>query len=165
MTAAGIAGMHHSLSELLILILVFGTASVLGDSVNYWFGAFIVKQLDRIPFLRKHLNGEFASKVADNLHPRRWLLFLVLGRFIPFVRTIVPLVAHRLGLAFHSYVKMALFASFLWSTVMVSIGYYAGHLELPTEWLIGLIVVGAIVVIFTLRHPAFRQYILDLLTK
>ncbi|WEV54121.1 VTT domain-containing protein [Leuconostocaceae bacterium ESL0723] len=163
MTTASLAGTHHNLQEFFLLILIFGSASFCGDSVNYWFGAFIVKQIDRIPAVKKHLNGDFANQISTQMPESRWLLFVVLGRFIPFVRTVVPLMAHRLGLAYSKYVKMALAASSLWATVLVSIGYFAGHLEIPQNIKLAVAAVLVVLVVFIIRQPRFRQLVLKVL--
>ena len=56
-TAGGFAGTHHNFGELMAYIAVFSLASFLGDAVNYWFGAFLMKQISKIPFLKRHLQG------------------------------------------------------------------------------------------------------------
>lgn len=165
MTAAGFAGRHHSLVEFALLVVIFATASMMGDSINYWFGAWVIRQVDKIPWVARHLNGDFAEKVSKNLNPRRWLLFIVIGRFVPFIRTIVPLSAHRLHLRFQTYFRMSVIASLLWAVTMVTIGYYFGHLELP-KWVMAVIIIVVVAfVVIVIRSPRFRELILSLITK
>lgn len=165
LAAAGIAGARHHPTEYLTLMFVFAVASVLGDSVNYWVGAFIVKQFSRISVIERRLNSNFVNQLANNLEPKRWLLLIVLGRFLPFIRTLVPLVAHRLGLGFRNYIRMALFASTCWSAAMVSLGYFAGHLHLPNGLALTGIIVALVVIVLGIRRPEFRRFILNLLTR
>lgn len=165
MTAAGFAGRHHSPTEFVILVLLFTLASTLGDSINYWLGAWIVKQVDKIPWVKRHLNEELSDKIANNLNPKRWQLFIIMGRFIPYVRTVVPLSAHRLKLPFNTYFHMSALASFLWATSMVTIGYFFGHLTLPQGVLPAIIVVGLVAAVLTLRSKRFRQFIINVITK
>jgi len=152
LTSVGsVAGLHHNLWELLADCLVFGLASLCGDAVNYWFGGFLTRQIGRIPFLKKYLSGGVIDRLAVDFHPKRWLLFIVLGRFLPFIRVAVPLLAQRLGLPFASYIKMA--------------GYFIGHLAIPHEWLtIGLVVI-AVALIVGLRSPKLRRAVLNLLVR
>lgn len=164
-TVGGLAGTHHNIFELGLVILVFAVASFWGDGVNYWFGAYITKQFGKIPIIKKHVHGELVEQIAGNFHPKRWLLFIVLGRFLPFIRVAVPLLAHRLGLAFLNYLRMSAFASFLWSLVMVSIGYFIGHLEIPRRISIALIIIMAVVFIVILRSPKCRQRIIQLFIR
>lgn len=166
LTSVGsVAGLHHNLWELLADCLVFGLASLCGDTVNYWFGGFLTRQIGRIPFLKKYLSGGVIDRLAVDFHPKRWLLFIVLGRFLPFIRVAVPLLTQRLGLPFASYIKMAAFASFLWAFTITSLGYFIGHLAIPHEWLtIGLVVIaGALIV--GLRSPKLRRAVLNLLVR
>jgi len=82
LTSVGsVAGLHHNLWELLADCLVFGLASLCGDAVNYWFGGFLTRQIGRIPFLKKYLSGGVIDRLAVDFHPKRWLLFIVLGAF------------------------------------------------------------------------------------
>lgn len=166
LTSVGsVAGLHHNLWELLADCLVFGLASLCGDAVNYWFGSFLTRQIGRIPFLKKYLSGGVIDRLAVDFHPKRWLLFIVLGRFLPFIRVAVPLLAQRLGLPFASYIKMAAFASFLWAFTITSLGYFIGHLAIPHEWLtIGLVVI-AVALIVGLRSPKLRRAVLNLLVR
>ncbi|WP_029509644.1 DedA family protein [Leuconostoc lactis] len=166
LTSVGsVAGLHHNLWELLADCLVFGLASLCGDAVNYWFGGFLTRQIGRIPFLKKYLSGGVIDRLAVDFHPKRWLLFIVLGRFLPFIRVAVPLLAQRLGLPFAGYIKMAAFASFLWAFTITSLGYFIGHLAIPHEWLtIGLVVI-AVALIVGLRSPKLRRAVLNLLVR
>ncbi|CAK1223031.1 DedA/Tvp38 family (DedA) [Fructobacillus fructosus] len=165
MTAAGFAGRHHSPTEFIVLVILFTVASAIGDSINYWLGAWIVKQVDKIPWVKRHLNEDLSDKIAHNLNPKRWLLFIIMGRFIPYIRTIVPLSAHRLKLPFKTYFHMSALASFLWALTMVTIGYFFGHLTLPKGVLPTIIIVGLVAAILILRSKRFRQSIIQLITK
>ncbi|GAP00029.1 DedA family protein [Fructobacillus ficulneus] len=165
MTAAGFAGRHHSLVEFAILVVIFAVASIIGDSINYWLGAWVIKQLSKIKWVAKHMDGELSEQIAKNFNRKRWLLFIILGRFIPFVRTVVPLSAHRLKLAFHSYFKMSVIASILWAMTMVTIGYYFGHLELPKAVTISVVVGAIVFAIVVIRSVRFRRSILNLITN
>lgn len=166
LTSVGsVAGLRHNLWELLADCLVFGLASLCGDAVNYWFGGFLTRQIGRIPFLKKYLSGGVIDRLAVDFHPKRWSLFIVLGRFLPFIRVAVPLLEQRLGLPFASYIKMAAFASFLWAFTITSLGYFIGHLAIPHEWLtIGLVVI-AVALIVGLRSPKLRRAVLNLLVR
>ncbi|MGO0154660.1 DedA family protein [Leuconostoc mesenteroides] len=164
-TVGGLVGAHHNFFEFGLVMLVFAFASFLGDGVNYWFGAYITKQVGKIPIIKKHVHGELIEQIAGDFHPKRWLLFIILGRFLPFIRVAVPLLAHRLGLAFLNYLRMSAFASFLWSLIMVSIGYFIGHLEIPRIVSISLMVVMAVVFIVILRIPKCRQSIIQLFIR
>ncbi|TYC49049.1 DedA family protein [Weissella muntiaci] len=162
LTIGSFAGETHNFGHYLLAVLVFGTASLAGDAVNYFFGAFLLRQFSRIKWIDKHVNGATMGRLRDGFHHRRWLLFITVGRFVPFIRTLVPLLAHELGLAFQNYIRFAAFASYLWAFTIVGIGYFFGHLNLPGGgiwWILGSILVVALIL---LRRKGVREWIIRL---
>ncbi|MCC7668505.1 MAG: DedA family protein [Leuconostoc pseudomesenteroides] len=164
-TVGSLAGVHHNIWELFLAIGIFAIASFLGDAVNYWLGALITTQVAKIPWIKKYSHSNLTDEIAKDFHPKRWLLFVVLGRFLPFIRVAVPLLAHRLGLAFPVYLRMAAFASVLWSASIVSIGYFVGHLEIPKAVTVTIFIIIAVIAITVLRTKKFRNWILTLFTR
>ncbi|MDR3189961.1 MAG: DedA family protein [Lactobacillaceae bacterium] len=160
-----IAGANHSFKDLFLLIIIFGFASLAGDVVNYFFGAWLVRQLSRIKVLDRHLNGPIVQRLQESFHTKRWLLFIVTGRFLPFIRVAVPLMAHRLGLAFVDYIRMAAVASFLWSISLVSLGYFFGKLELPHGINFILLFFVLIIVGVVISRPKVREKIISLFLR
>ncbi|GAK30146.1 DedA family membrane protein [Weissella oryzae SG25] len=156
------AGESHNFGHYLLGAFILGAASLAGDAVNYYFGAFLLRQFSRIKWIDKHINGATMGRLRDGFHHRRWLLFIVVGRFVPFIRTLVPLLAHELGLAFVNYIRYAAFASFLWSFSIVGIGYFFGHLNLPGGgiwWVLGTIL---LIMLILLRQARVREWIIRL---
>lgn len=162
LTMGSLAGVKHSPEQFLLVAVLFGTASLLGDVVNYFFGVFLLRQLSRIKWIDRHLHSDLMVQLSSNFHRRRWLLFIVVGRFLPFIRSAVPLLAHQLGLPFSEYIRMAGFASYLWGLVMVAIGYFFGQLDLPSGGFIWLIVGFLAIFTFAISRPKIRQRIIDL---
>lgn len=166
LTSVGsVAGLHHNLWELFADGVIFGVASLCGDAVNYWFGGFLTQQIGKIPVLKKYLDGGLIDRLAVDFHPKRWLLFVVLGRFLPFIRVAVPLLAHRLGLPFVTYLKMAAFASFLWAFTITAFGYFIGHLAIPHSALIIGLIALVILLLVGLRSPKLRQAVINLFVR
>ena len=164
-TVGSLAGAHHNIWELFLAISIFAIASFLGDAVNYWLGALITTQVAKIPWIKKYSHSNLTDEIAKDFHPKRWLLFVVLGRFFAFIRVAVPFLAHRLGFAFPVYLRMAAFASVLWSASIVSIGYFVGHLEIPKAVTVTIFIIIAVIVITVLRTKKFRNWILTLFTR
>ena len=164
-TVGSLAGAHHNIWELFLAISIFAIASFLGDAVNYWLGALITTQVAKIPWIKKYSHSNLTDEIAKDFHPKRWLLFVVLGRFLPFIRVAVPLLAHRLGLAFPVYLRMAAFASVLWSASIVTLGYFVGHLEIPKAVTVTIFIIIAVIAITVLRTKKFRNWILTLFTR
>ena len=81
---------------LAISIAVLVTAAVLGNVVGYWVGRHLAVALQRPGFIGK----VFSAKHLDQTHAffeRYGSKALVLGRFVPFVRTFITMVAGAAG--------------------------------------------------------------------
>ena len=71
----------------LLLISLFA-AAVIGDTVNYWIGDFLEPKLETIHFINKdHL------KKTQDFYIKYGGKTIIIGRFIPIVRTFAPFVA------------------------------------------------------------------------
>lgn len=164
-TVGSLSGLHHNIWQYLIMALLLGMASLAGDAVNYYFGSFLLHQMSRIKWVNKHVNGPTMRRLQSSFHHKRWLLFVVLGRFLPFIRSAVPLLAHEMGLAFVDYIRFAAFASFLWSFSVIGMGYFFGQLELPGGVSLWLLLIAVIVIVLTLRSRRFREWIIRFFLK
>lgn len=119
------AGLLHSQLGLNLWTLILWTfvAAFVGAQVGYWLGARYGRRLfkDDARFLKtEHLDK--AEHYFTNYGGRS----LVIGRFIPFVRTFVPLAA---GIARYPYPKFLLFNSlgaFLWGVGVTYAGAALG---------------------------------------
>lgn len=107
-----------------VLVAVAFAAAFLGDQVGYWLGSRFGRRLftdDARVLKTKHLAE--AEAFFDKYGGRA----IVLARFVPIVRTYVPLVA---GMARHSYrhfVGWNLLGGALWVGVLVTAGVLLGH--------------------------------------
>ena len=112
-----------NLLELAIGILAFSTAAFLGNVVGYEIGRAIG------PPVRRH-DGRIIKKAyldrTVEFFEKHGSQALVIGRFVPFVRTYVTLVA---GVSEMNRVKFWLWSAVgavLWVGVLVSAGYFLG---------------------------------------
>ncbi|WCZ36483.1 DedA family protein [Corynebacterium heidelbergense] len=105
------------------IITVAITAAVLGDQVGFFlgrrFGRRLFKPNARILKLR-HLEEaeEFFAKYGP--------LALVLGRFVPIVRTYVPLAAGTAAMSYRRFVVWNISGAVFWVLSMVAIGVLLG---------------------------------------
>ncbi len=121
------AGFLASQNYLNIYILLVGLliSAVVGDNVGYWFGAkvgpMIFKKEDS-RFFKKHYVEE-AHKFFEKYGGKS----LILARFVPVVRTFIPIVA---GVAKMEYKKFFLFnvvGGLLWAVGLCLAGFYLGR--------------------------------------
>ena len=113
-----------------ISILVLVTAAVLGNVVGYWVGKSIS------PWLFKPRPG-FIGKIFSARHLNQTHAFferygskaLVLGRFVPFVRTFVTMVAGAAGMTFRTFITWTGIGAVVWAAGVTLLGYFLGRIE------------------------------------
>jgi membrane-associated protein len=111
---------------------VFGllaAAAILGDAVNYAVGHFVGPRIfraeDRAGFWHRSLNRNHLME-AHAFFERHGGKAVILGRFVPIIRTFVPFVA---GCGSMSYPQFAFFnvtGGLLWVGLCVGGGYFLG---------------------------------------
>ena len=108
------------------LIALLSAAAILGDTVNYWIGAYIGPRAfsGRIRFLKKeHLDR------THRFFERYGGKTIVLARFIPIIRTFAPFVA---GIGVMNYTRFLVYnvaGGIGWVLAFVLGGYYFGSRE------------------------------------
>lgn len=128
-------------------------AAVLGDAVNYHLGKWIG------PRVFKSKPGEGASRferMLNRQHLDRAHGFfekyggkaVVLGRFVPIVRTFVPFVAGAGAMTYSKFVFYNIAGAVLWVGVCVAAGWFFGNMEFVKNnfeaVVIGIVVVSVI---------------------
>jgi membrane-associated protein len=113
-----------SLPLLLTLVPVCG---VLGDQVGYWIGTWFGKAMYNwkdvsflgIPIFKK----AYLVKTEDFY--RRWgTFFIVVGRWVPIVRTFAPIVAGITKMPIATFLRFNVLGAFTWVWSMVLAGYF-----------------------------------------
>jgi membrane-associated protein len=160
------AGMFaHPKSGAFNLYLLMGllmAASFIGDNVNFWVGRWIGRKafsnLDSKIFKQKYLEKtrEFYAR-----HGRKTI---IVGRFVPIVRTFAPFVAGMDAMEYRRFVGASAIGAVVWVSVCVLSGYYFGRIpwvvknfELVIIGIIGLSVVGIFVEFARSRAEAKRK--------
>jgi membrane-associated protein len=120
--------------RLAALLLVI--AAIAGDAVNYAIGHYVGPRIfraeDRRGFWHRMLNHDHLQK-AHEFFERYGGKAIVLGRFVPIIRTFVPFVA---GCGSMSYPQFALYnvlGGLLWVTSCVGAGYFFGSWPIVKE--------------------------------
>jgi membrane-associated protein len=149
-TAGAVAAIGNLNVWLVIGLLI--VAGVLGDAVNYHIGKFIgprvfSKELDpnvKPTLIERLLNRNHLNR-ANEFYRVYGGKAVILGRFVPIVRTFVPFVA---GAGAMNYGRFALFnvlGAVLWVGVCVGAGYFFGNIGWVKKHF-EAVVVGIIVV-------------------
>ena len=109
--------------ELLVSLVLMYAAAVLGNVVGYEIGRKVgepLREHDGRLLSRKHLDQ--TSEFFD----RHGSMALVLGRFVPFARTYITLVAGVTRLKRHRFVVWSVVGAVLWVSSVMLAGYFLG---------------------------------------
>jgi len=107
-----------------LLILILAAAAVLGDSVGYAFGRKIGPALftkeDSLLFNKAHLER---AKIFFEKYGRKTI---ILARFLPIVRTFVPILAGVGNMRYHVFFAFNVIGGLLWAAGVPLLGYFLG---------------------------------------
>jgi membrane-associated protein len=121
--AAGLLASRHYLS-LPALIIVSVAAAILGNNAGYYTG----RRFGRELFSRPR-SFWFSPKRIDEAHAffeKQGAESLVLARFIPAVRTFVPIAAGIAGMAWRRFLLFNTAGGLLWGILLPVLGYTIG---------------------------------------
>ncbi|MDP3685273.1 MAG: VTT domain-containing protein [bacterium] len=145
------------------LILLCFVAAVSGDSVGYAFGHRIGRKIftkqDSLLFHREHLHR------AERFYAKHGGKTLVLARFLPVIRTFVPILAGVGAMRYARFLAYNILGGFLWAVGLTLLGYFLGSLVPDIDRYLLPIVLGIIILsilptaFHVLRHREDRQRI------
>lgn len=125
------------------LISLMSGSAIIGNIAGYWFGYKVgpplFKRKDSIIFKRKYL------EVTKAFYDKNGGKTLVLGRFLPIIRTFAPILAGVIKVDFKIFMAYNIVGAISWIGLLAGIGYYLG----TYEWVqknIGYIVIGLIII-------------------
>ena len=124
-----LAGMFVATDRLDVTIygLIGGlvVAAVLGNFVGYWFGLktgpVLYHRSDSFFFKKKYL------KAAEVYYHKQGAFALIMGRFIPIVRTFAPIFAGVVRLDVKKFALFNVAGAILWITSLTLLGFYLGR--------------------------------------
>jgi membrane-associated protein len=112
------------------------TAAILGDAVNYSVGNYagprIFSAEDTTSFWHKVLNRDHLRQ-AHEFFERHGGKAIVLGRFVPIVRTFVPFVAGAGTMTYASFAFYNITGALIWVGICVGAGYAFGNVPVVQE--------------------------------
>jgi membrane-associated protein len=106
------------------LVPLIFVATFLGGIVGYFIGVYL-ERLHDYAFFRKILKREHIDKAHD-FFERHGFSSILISRFIPIVRTFLPIVAGIAKMDFVKFIGYSLVSSVLWSTTVTVVGYFLG---------------------------------------
>lgn len=123
-----LAGMFVATGKLDVSIytLVAGlmAAAILGNYVGYWFGRktgpVLYLRKDSLFFKKKYI------KAAEEYYEKQGAFALIMGRFIPIVRTFAPIVAGVIGVNPQKFTFYNVTGAILWVASLTLLGFFLG---------------------------------------
>jgi membrane-associated protein len=122
--AAGTFAALGSLDLWLVVVLLVA-AAILGDTVNYWVGAWVGPRAfsGNIRFLRKdYLDRTHA------FYEKHGGKTVILARFVPIIRTFAPFVAGVGAMSYPKFITYNVVGAVLWVGLFVPAGYFFGNI-------------------------------------
>lgn len=104
-----------------LLTVLFISAAILGDALNFWLGSTVGKKIQKkgwIPEEAMHKTKKFFHKYGPKT--------IVIARFLPIVRTFAPFVAGMGHMEPKTFFSYNVVGGVVWVLVFMSLGYFLG---------------------------------------
>jgi len=133
--ASGAIAATGSLNIFLMTALLLA-AAILGDAVNYSVGRFVGPRIfhadDRGSFWHRIINRDHLQR-GHEFFERYGGKAVVIGRFVPIVRTFVPFVAGAVSMTYPKFAFYNVTGAILWVGVCVGGGYAFGNVPVVKQ--------------------------------
>ena len=130
-----------------IYVLIFGlcVSAVSGNFVGYWFGRktgpVLYHRKESFFFKRRYL------KAAEEYYNKQGAFALIMGRFVPIVRTFAPIFAGVVKLDFKRFALYNIAGAIIWIASLTLLGYFLGkRFEKEINDYLLYIIIGFIVI-------------------
>jgi membrane-associated protein len=126
--AAGMfAGLYPDALNVYFLLILLSIAAIAGDTVNYWFGAWFGPKAFNGRY--SYLKPEYLFR-AQKFYEKYGGRAIVLGRFVPIVRTFVPFVAGIGAMNYRQFIAYNIGGGIAWVGICTFAGYWLGSIEI-----------------------------------
>jgi membrane-associated protein len=147
--------------NLQLIIIAFILGAVIGDTVNYWIGAYIGLHVlrERFPNLIKK---EYIDRTYG-FYEKYGGTTIFVARFVPLVRTFAPFLAGVGIMEYHRFLFYNVLGGIAWTLLVVLTGYYLGTFSIIRDnmniliLLVALVTLATVVVIIAGIVAACRQ--------
>ena len=137
--AAGVAGASLDVH---VLVGVLIAAAILGDSVNYAIGRWIGPKV--FEHESRWIKREYLTQ-TQSFYDRYGAVTIIIGRFVPIVRTFAPFLAGVAALRYPRFLAYNVAGGILWVASLVYAGYLFGNLPWVREHLTLIVIVIVVV--------------------
>jgi membrane-associated protein len=149
---AGLLSSQNVLPDIWILLVTIPIAAIAGDQVGYAIGRKFGPPLFNRPDSR-FFRREYVDKSAA-FFEKHGPKTVVLARFVPVMRTFVPVMAGTSRMHYRTFVTFNIIGGLLWGVGVTALGYFLGQIEFVANniepILLGIVFVSVIPVFFEL---------------
>lgn len=129
--------------DIRILIIVCIIGAIVGDSVGYGMGKKMGRKIfdrDKGFFFKK-----YRVRAAEEFYEKHGISTVILARFVPVVRTFVPIVAGISHMQYKTFLIYNIIGGILWVSTVALLGYFLGHIIPNPDVYILPIVIGIVI--------------------
>jgi membrane-associated protein len=124
---AGLLSAAGVLPDIWILLVTIPIAAIAGDQVGYAIGRRFGPPLFNRPDSR-FFRREYVDKSAE-FFEKHGPKTVVLARFVPIIRTFVPVMAGTSRMRYRTFVTYNVVGGLIWGVGVTALGYYLGQVE------------------------------------
>jgi membrane-associated protein len=136
-----VAGVNAGL-DVHVMVALLISAAILGDNVNYAVGRWIGPKI--FEHESRWIRREYLQR-TQAFYDRYGPVTIVIGRFIPIIRTFAPFLAGVAAMHYPRFLAYEVFGSIVWVASLVYAGYLFGNIPWVKNNLT-LIVIGIVIV-------------------
>jgi membrane-associated protein len=139
--AAGFIAASREDTSIAILVFVIFLAAFLGDQLGFVLGRHFGR-----PYLDKYEAPKIRKMItrAERFYEKYGYSAIILARFYPWIRTIVPPLAGISRMNYYKFLSANIIGAFLWGVGITMLGYYAASipiLEESSHWIAAFFIV------------------------
>lgn len=142
--------------KMAILIPVLYIAGTTGYILSFWIGewtrAMIIKSNDKYWFKKKHLD------YTKQFYDKYGMKTLIIGRFVPIVRSFSPTLAGAVDMNFKKFIKYTILGGFVWTAGVTFLGFYLGKIFPSAHLYLTPIIIGIIILSIL---PTVYEYFME----
>lgn len=112
--------------------LIVALAAIIGDSVNYRIGNWSARAGEKHTWFNNLINQD-NRLAAEKFFERHGPITIVIGRFIPFIRTFVPFISGGSKMHYGKFITYNVIGGILWTGLFSVIGYFFGNIPVVKE--------------------------------
>jgi membrane-associated protein len=139
----------------LLIILLIVLSSISGDTTGYFQGRWLGKKL----FLKANsrvFKSEYLVR-CNKFYEKYKAWAFIMGRFVPIVRTFIPMLAGASGFRFKRFLFYDTIGAIIWVSIIVSVGYFFGKefpevIDYTVYILIGIVIMASLLILKLVTH-------------